>query len=85
MASARPRLRAALIAIRLGLTRILRGLLRALLLFLSELRDQAYLVLLIAVGVGLIVRELLPGAAWGAGMVVFGTLTLFLRGGKPVE
>lgn len=64
---------------RTALVSWLRALGGLLIAILSELRDQAYLVLLIAAGVGLITREILPGAEWGAGMVVFGGLSLTLR------
>jgi membrane-bound ClpP family serine protease len=51
----------------------------AVLLGLRELRGISYTVLLVAVGVGLIVADFRPGSAWGAGMMVFGGLSLALR------
>jgi hypothetical protein len=56
-----------------------------LLILLSQLRDRAYMVLLISLGSGLIAHDFRPGAAWGVGMVVFGGLSLILREGEKPE
>jgi hypothetical protein len=61
----------------------IRGVLGSTLLLafmlVRELRDLGYTVLLVSVGVGMIVNDFRPGSAWGAGMVVFGALSLLLR------
>jgi len=59
--------------------RFLTALFQVLLLLLIELRDRAYMLLLVAIGAGLVARDIRPGVEWGVGMVVFGGLSLVLR------
>lgn len=59
--------------------RFLTTLLQVLLLLLTELRDRAYMLLLVSIGAGMVMRELRPGIEWGVGFVVFGGLSLVLR------
>lgn len=68
-----------LFRLRRSLLTILSTSLSLFLILLSQLRDRAYMVLLISLGSGLIARDFRPGAAWGVGMVVFGGLSLILR------
>lgn len=71
-----------LLRLRRSLLTILSASLSLFLILLSQLRDRAYMVLLVSLGSGLIAHDFRPGAAWGVGMVVFGGLSLILRQGE---
>lgn len=68
------------------MNRSLNAAARWSLLLLSQLRDRAWMILLISIGTGLLTQAIREGIGWtsthlewGMGMVVFGGLTLMVR------
>lgn len=70
---------------RLAPRRPLQAVAAGILLLLGELRAQAFMVVLVAVGAGFVVDDFRPGSAWGTGLMVFGGLSLLLRARNKEE
>lgn len=55
------------------------ALLRVLLVLLLQVRDRAFMVLLVSIGAGLSAEHLNPGLGLGIALIAFGSLSLILR------